>query len=179
MNDKVAIDIGHAYGTSAVGKGLTEHECCERIAEALKAELEDMGFCVGVVDFPTKTNTADLVATARVINAGGYALSLSLHCDHSENKLAKGAHVIYTSKEGRKVADFIARHLCALMPGRANRTVKKDSLYVLNNTKCVAVLCECGFVTNRENAEMLKSEQGVRSIARSVAVGVREYFNQK
>ena len=179
MKKKVAIDIGHAYQTGAAGNGLQEHERCARIAEALREGLEQMGFEVGVVDFPTQTNTADLVATAKAINAGGYDLSVSLHCDHSINALAKGAHVIYTSEKGGKVAGFIARHLCALMPGRANRIVKKDGLYVLNNTRCVAVLCECGFVTNREDAALLTSERGIASIARAIAVGVREYFNQK
>lgn len=178
MKKRVAIDVGHADRTGAVGNGLQEHECCERISAALKSELEGMGFVVNVVDFPTESNAGDLTRTVKSINAGRYDLSVSLHCDASANSLAKGAHVIYTSEKGGKVAGYIARHLCALLPGRANRIVKKDTLYVLNNTKCVAVLCECGFVTNRENAELLASEKGVRAIARAIAVGVREYFNQ-
>lgn len=178
MKKKVAIDIGHAYQTGAAGNGLQEHERCERIAGALREVLEQMGFEVGVVDFPEDSNSVDLSKTVKAINAGGYDLSVSLHCDASDNALAKGAHVIYTSEKGCKVAGFIARHLCALMPGRANRIVKRDNLYVLNNTRCVAVLCECGFVTNAEDAKLLKSDGGVRSIARAVAVGVKEYFNQ-
>ena len=178
MEKRIAIDVGHADRTGAVGNALQEHECCERIAAALREELEGMGFVVNVVDFPTESNAGDLARTVKSINAGSHDLCMSLHCDASANALAKGAHVIYTSEKGGKVAGYIARHLCALLPGRANRLVKRDNLYVLNNTKCVAVLCECGFVTNRENAELLKSEQGVRSIARSIAVGVREYFNQ-
>lgn len=174
MKKTIAIDVGHARATGARGNGLEEHEVCTRIAEALRAELVAHGYEVCVVDFPGLSNGADLVATAKAVNAAGADLSVSLHCDASDNAGAKGAHVIYTSKRGGKCAEQIAKHLCALMPGRANRTVQRGNLYVLNNTKCPAVLCECGFITNKEDAYMQR--HGVQTIALAIAQGVREYM---
>lgn len=169
---RVALDIGHARGTGASGNGLKEHEVCTRVAALLMHELAAHKIVADVVDFPERSNSADLAATAKAINAGDFDLSVSLHCDASSNALAKGAHVIYTSEKGRIVAGQIAKHLCPLMPGRANRTVKRGDLYILNNTRCPAVLVECGFVTNREDADMLTN--GVGAIAHSISVGIRE-----
>lgn len=169
---RIAIDVGHARGTGARGNGLQEHEVCVKLGEYLREELAKRGFAVEVVDFPGRTNSGDLVATVQHINAGEFALSVSLHCDAADNAGARGAHVIHVSEKGELVARAIATHLCPIMPGRANRVVKRGNLYVLNNTRCPAVLVECGFLTNSRDADMLRYEG--RRIALAIAVGVEE-----
>ena len=177
MNDKIiAIDVGHARGTGARGNGLKEHEVCAEIAEYLSMEIQAKGLQALVVDYPGKTNAGDLAETVRAVNASGAVLCVSLHCDASDNALAKGAHVIYTSEAGGRCAGYIAKHLCSFFPGRANKTVKRGNLYVLNNTRCVAVLCECGFLTNPDDASRLATAEGKRSVARRIAVGITEYL---
>lgn len=167
---KIAIDIGHARATGATGNGLQEHEVCTRLALLLAAELRAVA-TVRVVDFPQLSNGGDLRETVRDINAWGADLSVSLHCDASQNATARGAHVIYTSAAGGEVSAEIAARLCPLMPGRANRTVKRRDLYVLNNTHCPAVLVECGFLTNSKDADMLRHE--LPRLARAIAAGVQ------
>lgn len=170
---KVAIDVGHAYGTGARGNGLDEHEVAVKIAGYLKEELDGELFagCVAdVLDFPGLGNAGDLRATVKAVNDGGYGLCVSLHCDAGTNASARGAHVIYVSDAGGRCAVEIAKHLCPIMPGRTNRTVRRGNLYVLNNTRCPAVLVECGFLTNSRDADMLKYDG--RRIARAIALGV-------
>lgn len=174
MSKRIAIDIGHARGTGAAGNGLQEHEVCAEIAEYLRAFLETRGVSASVIDYPTETNSADLIATVREVNAGGYALSVSLHCDCSANGSARGAHCIYVSVNGGRCAEKIAKHLCPIMPGRANRTVKRGNLYVLNNTRCPAVLVECGFLSNSRDADMLKHEK--HRIAMAIGRGVIDFL---
>ena len=65
----IIIDIGHARNTGAVGCGLQEHTRCGQIAGHLRAKLEDAGYKVTVLDFPDKSNRADLVATVKAANA--------------------------------------------------------------------------------------------------------------
>lgn len=173
---KIAIDIGHARATGASGNGLQEHAVCNGLAAFLADDLESH-FEVLVVDFPKLSNSGDLRETVREINEYAPALSVSLHCDSSQNATACGAHVIYVSEAGRAAAVEIAGRLCPLMPGRANRTVKQSDLYVLNNTRCPAVLVECGFLTNTRDADMLRYE-GQR-LARAIASGVREWARRR
>lgn len=176
---KVAIDVGHARKTGSRGCGLEEHEVCVAVAAALAEELAGLGYGCEVVDFPGRTNAGDLAETVRAVNAGGYDLSVSLHCDAHGNALARGGHVIYKSARGGRCAGWIARRLCGLMPGRADRTVQHDGLYVLNGTRCVAVLVECGFLTNLDDARVLGSEEGRREVARAIALGVNDYFEKE
>lgn len=167
---KIALDIGHARNTGATGNGLREHAVCTQLAPLLAAELQAVGHTADVVDFPGRTNSGDLAETVRTINAGGYALSVSLHCDSSQKASARGAHVICKTAAGRRYAEAVASFLCPLMPGRANHVIMRDDLYILNATRCPAILVECGFLTNSKDADMLRHE--LPRIAAAIAAGI-------
>jgi len=172
---KVAIDVGHARMTGARGNGQEEHDLCARMAPLLKAYLEEAGVQADVIDFPDLDNRGDLAATVRAINAGGYDASVSLHCDASDHAAACGAHVCYVSQRGEKLARAIAEPLCALLPGRAQRVVRRGDLYVLKHTVCPAVLAECGFITNEGDCHALVHEPG--RLMRAVADGLKEFLS--
>lgn len=147
---------------------------CAQIAAELKSHLEC--FTVGhkysadVVDFPDESNRGDLVATVNAVNAGGYDVCVSLHMDASDNGYAHGAHICYVSSKGKGLAKEIALRLCKQMPGRAQEVVQRTDLYVLRKTQPVAVLVECGFITNCGDAAWVKSHTA--EVARSIALGV-------
>jgi len=169
----IAIDVGHAAGTGARGNGQEEHALCSVMAARLAGLLQGLGHRVAVIDFPALGNAEDLAATVRAVNAGGYDLSVSLHCDAAASAEAHGAHVCYVSAAGQRAAEAIAGRLCPLLPGRACPTVRRGDLYVLRHTRPVAVLVECGFVTNAHDVRLLRDEPEV--IARAIACGVDDY----
>ncbi len=171
---KIAIDVGHARATGARGEGLEEHEVCAQLAHLLQAELAGRGGESAVIDFPGLSNRGDLLTTVKTINAGNYALSVSLHCDSSNKPSARGAHVCYYSTQGARLATCIAAHLCALLPGRANKTMLRSDLYILKSTLPVAVLCECGFLTNAGDANLLRSNP--QAVAKAIAAGLLDYM---
>lgn len=190
----IALDIGHANNTGSRGNGLEEHATAKTIADHLAPMLRAQGHAVSVIDFPRMDNDDDLAATVRAINAGGYDISISLHCDSSDSATACGAHVChhrnyhddgsYTdSARGKALAEAIAGPLCKLMPGRADhvqarpdRSCKpnKTSLYVLRKTVPPAVLVECGFLSNPGDASVMHDTPD--AIARAIAQGV-DAFN--
>ena len=169
----IAIDIGHARNTGARGNGLEEHAVTSTIAPLLASRLRKSGHMVDIIDYPDKSNTDDLNATVRAVNAGGYGLCISLHCDASDNPKAHGAHVCYVSSEGREVAQCVAWHLCALLPGRAEMTVRRTNLAILNQTRCISILGECGFITSAGDAKIMRDDPD--SIAKAIADGVNDY----
>lgn len=203
----IIIDIGHARGTGARGNGMEEHARCEQIAGQLRRKLEAAGYKVTVLDFPDKSNRADLVATVKAANAitpprvgvvsepqarheAPCAFGISLHMDAAEqavdvvdedgdhvvryipNPKPHGAHVCYVSATGKLLAGSIARELCTLLPGRAETVQKRGDLYILKETRAPWVLCECGFITNPEDA----ATEPVQ-IATAIANGVSHFFN--
>lgn len=174
---RIAIDIGHANGTGARGNGYEEHTQCARIAAELKTCLESFRlqeFQADIIDFPDKTNSGDLTASVAAINAGGYDACVSLHMDASDNTTARGAHVCYYSQNGKRMAEEIALRLCPQIPGRYEQTKKRTDLYFLKKTSPVAVLVECGFITNPRDAEW--ADKHPQEIARSIALGIAAYF---
>jgi N-acetylmuramoyl-L-alanine amidase len=190
---KICIDVGHAAGTGARGNGLEEHGVAVQIATYLARYLRGHGHTVSVIDYPQLSNDGDLAATVRAINAGNYDLSVSLHCDSSDNPKACGAHVChhrnyhddgtYTdSVQGKALAQAIAVPLCTLLPGRADtvqarpdKTKKLTSLKVLRETRPPAVLCECSFISNANDAEMMKKRPEI--IAQAIGQGILDYID--
>ncbi|MBT9449986.1 N-acetylmuramoyl-L-alanine amidase [Akkermansia glycaniphila] len=173
----IAIDIGHANGTGAVGNGLEEHAVTSIIAPLLANRLRKSGHTVDIIDYPDKNNTDDLNATVRAVNAGEYGLCISLHCDSASTTEARGAHVCYTSPKGKELAESIAWHLCPLLPGRADATVRRTNLAILNQTRPVSVLCECGFITNPGNAALMQNNPD--TIAKAIADGITDHINRQ
>lgn len=190
----IIIDIGHARNTGAVGCGLQEHTRCEQIAGHLRRKLEAAGYVVTVLDFPDKSNGADLVATAQAANSltGGGDMptfGISLHMDAATqavdvvdedgdtvrrwvpNTEPHGAHVCYVSSTGKRMAESIARYLCTLLPGRAEQVQKRSGLYILTETRAPWVLCECGFITNPGDVQATPEQ-----IAECIAAGVRHFW---
>ena len=190
---KICIDIGHAAGTGATGNGLEEHGVAVQIAAHLARYLRDRGHAVSVIDYPSLSNAADLNATVRAINAGSYNLAVSLHCDSSDNPDACGAHVCHhrtyhkdgtftDSGQGKALASAIAGPLCKLLPGRADpvqarpdRKKKLSGLHFLRATRPPAVLCECSFITNVADAEMMKNRPEL--IAQAIGAGILNYID--
>jgi len=170
---KIVIDIGHARGTGARGCGQEEHAVCADIAAELAHELASRGNVCHVVDFPDMSNRDDLAATVREINSIKPDISISLHCDASDNPAAHGAHVCYVSERGERLARAIASELCALLPGRAQQVVRRGDLYVLRHTVCPAVLVECGFITNGKDCHIVTQRTG--AVADAIAQGVYDF----
>lgn len=190
---KVAIDIGHARNTGAVCNGLEEHAVVSVIGRELEKLLAGKGHVVDVLDFPELSNKADLNATIKAANAGGYDIGISLHCDSASRYMVErnpdgeekcvvehnpnphGAHVCYYpgSVRGKRLAVCISGHLVKLLPGRSDKVQERPYLAILRQTRCPWVLCECGFITNPENADMMKKHP--ERIAEAIAEGVESY----
>lgn len=173
---KIAIDIGHARRTGAKGCGYEEHEQCKKIAKELKACFERFKqgrYEADIIDFEHLDNDGDLAATVKALNKGGYDVSVSLHMDADSTPGPHGAHVCYTSAKGKALAHEIAQRLCPQMPGRVEQLVRRPGLYVLRATRPVAVLVECGFITNEGDAEWV--DQNADKVALSIALGVAAF----
>jgi N-acetylmuramoyl-L-alanine amidase len=63
--------------------------------------------------------------------------------------------------------------------GRPDRGVKSANFHVLRETKMTAILVECGFMTNREECELLKSDAYRRKCAEAIVAGIVETYGLK
>ena len=113
---------------------------------------------------PTVTETA---------NDWGADIFVSIHCN-AANTEAQGTEVeCYGSGAGEQLAQCIQSQIVDSL-GTVDRGVKyMPQLLVLKYTDMPAVLVEMAFISNEEDAELLRTKQD--DFARAIARGVTDY----
>ena len=107
---------------------------------------------------------------------------VSIHQNSYQSEGVKGAQVFYYSHsdEGEKLAKAIQKSFQTIVAPNNGREAKaNDSYYILLNVKCPAVISECGFLSNYEEAELLEKEDYQEKVAEAICSGIEEYFQNK
>ena len=110
---------------------------------------------------------------------------VSIHLNsYKEDRSVSGAQVFYSagadSNQGtlsRNLAEKIQSRVALLREGGRERTpLEKNSVAVLESTPYPAVILECGFLSNREEAELLQSDEYKREIAKAVSEAIADFL---
>ena len=169
------VDPGHGgRDCGAVGGegGLYEKAAALAIARMLYDELYARGFDV------LMTRDSDEYLTlgerCRIANEAGADIFVSIHCNSSTNKDARGIETFHAqtcSQTAKDLAAAVQKRLIEAT-GARDRGVKSADYYVLKGTKAPAILVECGFISNSEEAQMLFKSSYQRTLAKAIADGV-------
>ena len=189
----IVIDSGH--GGADPGKvgvaGTNEKEINLAIAKKLQERLEDAQINVIMtrdtdddlsVESDKSKKKADLERRCDIINSSGADMVISIHQNSYVTPKAEGAQVFYykQSAEGKKLAGIIQRHIVNEADTTNKRVEKADSTYyLLLHTNVPAVIVECGFLSNPEEAGRLNSDSYQQKIAGSIYNGLMEYLTNQ
>ena len=104
---------------------------------------------------------SDLKERARLINATGNTILLSIHQNHYTDSRYGGAQMFWADTEGsRELAESLQRSFVTHLNPGSNRAAKKcQGIWLMDHVECPAVLVECGFLSNP--AEEAKLRQPV------------------
>lgn len=186
---KVLIDSGHGgIDPGKVGvNGAYEKDINLSIALFLKDILEDSG-CEVVMTRETDTGlysesdsnkkTADLKKRVELMNSEHPNAIVSIHQNSFTQESSKGAQVFYqsSSDEGKKFAEIMQEQM-AILDETNKRVAKPNSdYYILKNSKDVAIIVECGFLSNSQEAGLLVTKDYQEKVAKAVAKGVVNYL---
>ena len=118
---------------------------------------------------------SDLKNRVALINGTPGALLVSIHQNSlPSSPVTHGAQTFWNRQEG---AEALARTLQAgLNPVVNTHRAKEpkqipDSIYLMNHVDAPAVLVECGFLSNREEAARLQQEDYQKTLATVIAAG--------
>ncbi|TCT13101.1 N-acetylmuramoyl-L-alanine amidase [Natranaerovirga pectinivora] len=186
----VVIDPGH--GGRDPGKvgvnGALEKEINLAISLKIRTYLEqsdieviltretDMGL---YSESDSNKKRADLNKRARIIRESGADVVVSIHQNSFNQAQYQGAQVFYYShsEEGKKLAEYIQNEIIRYAKPKTERTPKaNDSYFILEQTPCPAVIVECGFLSNWEEAERLNTEEYQDKLAWSISMGIKQYL---
>ena len=184
---KIAIDAGH--GPKTPGKrspdgSLREYQFNSVVARYVADTL--LNGYEGVEILMTHDDIRDVPLKERTDRANAWKadLFLSIHAnaagDGGWNSSQGIETFVYETRPPASVAlaNAVQRQLIKAT-GRPDRGVKAANFHVLRETKMTAILVECGFMTNREECELLKSDAYRRKCAEAIVAGIVEVYGLK
>lgn len=187
----VVIDAGH--GGDDPGKiginGAKEKDVNLSIARRVKDYLEKEDIRVimtretedGLYDADAShKKVQDMKRRIAIIEETAPDLTVSIHQNSYPEEYVHGAQVFYYegSVEGQELADKIQKRLIeGADPGNKRQIKANSSYYLLKKTKIPIVIVECGFLSNRTEAEALCSDEYQDCIAWEITLGILQYLN--
>lgn len=152
----------------------TAEKVAKKLAGYTNVEVHFVYDRDGSVDTPlaTRTNTANDIYKKLKGDKNNKFLYLSIHANAFGNGWSSAGGIetfAYTTKPAgsTKVATEVQKQLIA-GTGLANRGVKFENFHVLRETAMDAVLAECGFMSNKAEAELLKSDNYREKVANAL-----------
>lgn len=192
----IVLDAGHGgVDPGKVGAdGQLEKDINLQIVLKLKAALEkaedldvkvlltrdsDMGH---YDESDSNKKREDMKKRCEIINAAAPELVISIHQNSYHSSAVKGAQVFYyeKSEKGKALANKIQGSLVKELSKESKGRVEKanDSYYLILNVECPAVIVECGFLSNENEAKLLGDGEYQEKIVKAIIDGIREYLQQ-
>ena len=184
MAIKIYIDQGHNPvnpNAGAEANGLREQNLVYTIGQELADLLRDNDNFEVRLSRPTPetqlgtTKNSSLSTRVQDANSWGADYFISLHTNASNSPDAGGSEALVFSRpsSSASLAADILRNLNETTGLRNRGVVVRSGLYVLRKTAMPAVLVELGFITNPEEAALMRDRPDL--FARGVYDGILDY----
>ncbi len=191
----IVLDAGHGGfdAGASIGSGenaLIEKEINLDVVLFLKSYLEESGAQAVLTregdesteDANTKGKSAkksDLENRKKLGAEHNADAFVSVHMNRFSQAEVHGAQVFYGEKpeNGQKLGESIRRGFAEVLGEESIRTTKKaDGIYILTDTKIPSVIVECGFLSNPEEAELLRKQDYRKKLAYAIYMGLIHFF---
>ena len=193
----VIIDAGHGGedGGASSASGLIEKHLNLEISSILCDMLKDAGVSVVMtrtddrllydrsVDFEGRKKKLDLAARLEVAKTYEESVFVSIHMNSFSDKRYSGLQVWYSPKcpESMVLAQKIQSNTrLSLQPNNKRAIKAADSkIFLLDNAISPAVLVECGFLSNPDEARLFESDEYKTKIAKVIFDSILEFLNMQ
>jgi N-acetylmuramoyl-L-alanine amidase len=193
--DTVVIDPGHGgQDDGASAHNLKEKVVTLDLAQRLSTELCKAGFrSILTRDSDSYVSLPD---RAMLANAVHHAIFVSLHCDYTSDSNAKGVEIYRCAQKNGDIdmsiqisdstepIDQVEEKLSGCLGEPIARTLQTDvrglrvaNFFVTRLIAHPAVLVECGFLTNPDEAKRLSKTEYRQLLAEALAAGIVSYHS--
>ena len=130
-----------------------------------------------------RKKVGDLKNRVKIANASESNILVSIHQNKYTDENYSGTQIFYSenNENSRILADFIKNEIKEkLQPEnkRENKKVSKE-IYLLRHAKVPAVIVECGFLSNKEEASNLANEGYQSKLAEAICEGIKKFLDSK
>lgn len=182
----IVIDPGHGGSNpGAIANNVREADNNLAVSLKLRDQLAQAGAKVIMTRVTDRTVAtegsslgSELQARVDIAEANHADIFISIHSNSNPDTSIAGTMTFYPNAKTPALANAIQRELIK-KTGAVDKGVAPETFYVLRNTSMPGVLVEMGFVTNRQEADQLKSDAYRERIAQGIYNGVVNYFNNR
>jgi N-acetylmuramoyl-L-alanine amidase len=189
----LVIDAGHggADGGCVSVNGAVEKDINLSILLTLRDTMTVMGYDVTCtreadksihdkgVEGLKKQKLSDMKNRLAIFGKYKDGISVSIHQNQFTDPQYSGAQMFYSEKnaDGEVLAKIMQKQFKALLQPDNEREAKAvgDDLYLLDNTTNPAIMIECGFLSNPDEAAKLESAPYQKQVAFTIMTGIKEY----
>ncbi|MEO2506793.1 N-acetylmuramoyl-L-alanine amidase [Clostridium paraputrificum] len=184
----VLIDAGHGGidGGAQSKNGTIEKDINLQISKRLKERLEKEGYKVYMTREEDKElspkKVKDLEARCKMKIETKCDVFISIHQNKFNSEKCFGAQVWYASNEkSMKLAKYVQDSLKEGVKDNNKRLEKaaKEQYKILRDKyEGACLIVECGFLSNNEEEQRLKSESHQNQIVDGITIGINKYFDE-
>ena len=189
----VVIDAGHGGedGGASSANGILEKDLNLQIADRLCDLLKSNGVNVVMTrtedvllydknaDYIGRKKMLDLAARRKIAEETENCIFVSIHMNAYPLSQYHGLQVWYSpnNPQSQMLAESVRSMIAGTLQKENDRQCKRatSSIYLLHHLKMPAILVECGFLSNPEEAAVLANEDYQRTLARLLFLAIMEY----
>lgn len=126
-----------------------------------------------------KRKRGEILSRAKIAQESGADCFLSVHMNSYPQASCKGSQVFYTAKNPNNpaLALTLQSAITSLVQPDNQRLAKETTqIFLLLQLDCPAVLLECGFLSNPDEAALLAKEDYQNRLAFSIAAAIIDYL---
>ena len=143
-----------------------------KVAKAVGAGLVKQGF--DVIYTRIADNYVNLGERCRIANTKKAALFVSIHANSAQNTTANGIETLCYAKNS--LAEITQKELVSALKLKDRGVKERKDLYVLNGTEMPAILVELGFLSNVNDANVMRKNGFENIAANAIVSGICKYF---
>ena len=195
-NHTIILDAGHGNpdgGATSNDGNIIESELNLDIVLKLQNLLESSNCTViltrsdenGIYDADSTTirqqKVSDMKNRVKIANESNAELFVSIHMNKLDQTQYSGWQTFYKNKDdtSKKISQNIQTSLNYFMKKENKREIKSISgIYLTKNVEIPLVIIECGFLSNSEEANLLKTESYQDELVWSIYIGIMDYFRK-
>ncbi len=192
----IIIDAGHGGedGGTQSADGVLEKDINLQISLKLNSLLRIMGYNTVMTRQQDKLiydesctkmrqkKVSDINNRLEITKSYPDSLFISIHQNYFTESKYSGAQVFYSpnNEESAVLAQSIQQSVCTLLQKENSRKIKKSGseIFLLDNIKSPAVMVECGFMSNADEALKLTDEEYQKKMALAIASGINNYLSK-
>lgn len=193
---QIVIDPGHGgEDGGAQTSNLSEKDINLSISNILADMMREAGFeviltrteDVSIYDESSaglrNKKRSDIMNRLKIANDNPDAIMVSIHQNKFPQSQYYGAQMFYGKKNewSKPLAESLQQSIVGMLQPENTRMIKPitKSVYLINNAKSPAVLCECGFLSNPAEGAKLADPTYQKQMAFAIKTGVLNFYNNE